>query len=249
MSDTYRHISALIHGDFGSGKTMAAGGFPGPALVFDCEGGFEDVPGIRRVHWDPRTEPVPEFKPDEDDLFIMVDVREWSTLNAAYDYIVTRQLKVESVIFDSLTEMQRQLQESIKATGFEYWGKQLETMTKMIRRLRDMVRNNEINLCFVTSSDFETVKIETDKKSYTKAVPLLQGALRKQVAGFFDLFGFMEIDETSGKNILYLRPSRTHAAKCRLHALNLAHPEGFMAATLDPPTVSTILDIINRENV
>lgn len=246
---SYRHISALFHGDYGSGKSFAAGGFPGPALVFDCEGGFRDVPGLNRIPWNPRTEPVPEFDPD-DEPFIMVDATEWATINAAYLQLQAGKIAVDSVIFDSITEMQRQLQAQLASShsGFDYWRAQLDTFTNMIRTLRDRVRRDEINLCIVCSSDFETVKVNDQKgASYTKAVPLLQGALRKQIAGFFDVFGFFEIDEDTGNHLMWLKPAKTHSAKCRLHKVNLAYPHGAMPASIDPPTVVKILDLINDE--
>lgn len=247
---TYRHISALLHGDFGSGKSFAAGGFPGPALVFDCEGGFQDVPGIKRIEWDPLTQPPPKLTMDDENVFVMVEATEWRTINAAYHYLLQDEINVDTVIFDSITEMQRQLQDKLnnEASGFDFWRQQLETFTNMIRSLRDKVRRNQLNLCLVCSSDFEVVKVQDNKgMTYAKAVPLLQGALRKQIAGFFDVFGYLEIDVETGSRQMHLLPSRTHAAKCRLHAVNLAYPYGVMPLTINPPTIQHILDIINPE--
>ncbi len=245
----YRHLSALIHGDFGSGKTMAAGGLPGPALVFDCEGGFNDVPGIRRVFWNPVTEAPPKFSADDDDLYIMIRAKDWKTINAGLGYLRNRDILPETVIFDSVTEMQRYLKEQISTTasGYDFWDQILNSMLSAFRELRDRVDDpvHPINLCVVCSSDFESVK--TGENKITKAVPLLQGALRKQIAGLFDVFGFMAISEDDGKNWMYLRPTRTFAAKCRLHAVNLKYPHGAMPATLDPPTLMTILDLINKK--
>lgn len=250
MSDKYRHASFLLHGDFGTGKTMAAGGLPGPALVFDCEGGFNDVPGIRRVEWNPVTQPPPKFTEEDDDLFVMIRAKDWQTLNAGLGYLRSREVKPETVIFDSATEMQRILKDKLTAsgtTGFDFWDQVLSSMLKAFRELRDRVDDpiNPINLCVVCSSDFEAVK--TGDAKVTKAVPLLQGALRKQIAGLFDVFGFMTISEDDGKNWMYLRPGRTYAAKCRLHVVNLAYPQGAMQATLDPPTLMTILKLINSD--
>lgn len=231
-----RRIIVAVHGWWGSGKTWFAHTAPGPRLVFDMEGGSEDVQ-VHRLYWLPKTntlvdenDDLAEWSDVTEDTSVIVHIEDFGLVTWLLNYLEAGNHPFNSVIFDSFTESQKQIKQKVAKPGDEYdpnavfdmqaWGRLLNNGELVIRRLRDLTKrsaNRRVNVIVVMGSDTESVPVR----------PLLQGALRKSLAGFFDLEGYLytatnkETQEVA--RIMQTNPSAEAEAKCRLHRLNEAH--------------------------
>ena len=97
MSQT---LAAVIHGESGSGKSYFGGSAPGPRLILDAEGGSRFIKNNKRkIMWDPLTEKPPVNDGSWDACF--VQVLNWKTLHAAYQWLASGQHEFKSVVIDS----------------------------------------------------------------------------------------------------------------------------------------------------
>lgn len=239
-----RRIMMAVHGWWGSGKTWLAHTSPGPRLVLDMEGGSEDVP-VPIVEWDATTSGIPTGLTD--DTSVVVDIQDYAVLTELLRTLKTGNHPFESVVLDSLTEQQKLLKTRVARPGSEYdpnavfdqqaWGRLLNNGELVMRQLRDLTRKGaakRINCVVVMGSDTESIPIK----------PLLQGALRKSLAGFFDLEGFLYTainnDTKEEARVLQISPTPEAEAKCRLHLLKLAH-----GTHIINPDIREILAVIN----
>lgn len=239
-----RHISILIHGWWGAGKSWLAASAPGPRLVIDTEGGFYDTPG-RIVPWDPHRQEVPhDLHPDDS---VVVDVRDWGTLEEVRQILKRGEHPFKSVIVDSLHELQDQLKRAVAVPGEEYnpnavfqqqaWGRLLNNMALFLRDLRDLTRPtavHPVHVVLVSGSDDELIP----------AKPLLEGKARKIVIGFYDVVGYMtEARDQNGEivRVLQINPTSTAVAKCRIHALHTKY-----GTDIPNPNLTTMIQVANE---
>lgn len=234
-----RKVAIAIHGWWGAGKSWFADTAPGPRLILDAEGGVQDTPS-NKIMWRPQDEDVPTgLGPDDS---VVVDVTSWADMDNAMRVLVSGEHEFESVILDSLTEIQKQLKDRLSAGpdalfDQQAWGKLLNNMEYLVRKLRDQTRptaKRRMNLVVITGTDEEM----------TPKPPMFQGGLRKSYAGFFDLVGYLTTHKNSDGVIerhLQLVPDGIAVAKCRLHKVSVANQQGFMVN----PSVPGILELVN----
>lgn len=239
-----RRIMMAVHGVWGGGKTWLAHTAPGPRLTIEMEGGSEDILSPI-VPWDPRTEPIPTNLTD--DTSVVVDIQDYSLVTHLLGMLESGDHPFNSVVLDSLTESQKALKTKVAKPGAEYdpnatfdqqaWGRLLNHGELVIRRLRDLTRpsaRRRVNVVVVMGSDTESIPVK----------PLLQGALRKSLAGFFDLEGYLYVatnTETKEEvRILQISPSDVAEAKCRLHKVKLQY-----GTHIINPNVRDILAVVN----
>jgi len=234
-----------IHGWWGSGKTWVMHTAPGPRLIFDTEGGSEDVP-VHQLHWDPINDKgLPEgITPDTS---VMIDVNDYNQVRGGMALLRSGQHPFESFGLDSLTESQKQLKTSVANPGEAYdpnavfdqqaWGRLLNNGELLIREMRDLTRKGAVkrmNGVVLMGSDTESMP----------AKPLLQGALRKSLAGFFDLEGYLFVathpETKEDIRVLQISPNETAEAKCRLHNVKVA-----FGSHIENPDIQAILKTIN----
>jgi hypothetical protein len=236
-SQDYRHIIVAIHGDWGSGKSWLADTAPGPRLIIDAEGGTLDTPS-KKVVWDPH-KPIPKCGKNDS---VVVSVREWGTIDLVRQVLTSGEHPFNSVVVDSLTEIQKRLKDRLSqgpeaVFDQQSWGKLLNHMELWIRELRDLTwwdSVKPINVVIVTGTDDEIVPYR----------PMFQGGLRKSYPGFFDIVGYLTVADDADKNAewhMQIRPNQIAKAKCRLHAVSVAFPQGSIPA----PTIGKILAIVN----
>jgi hypothetical protein len=228
LSD-YRRISVFIHGWWGSGKSWLATTCPGPRLILDTEGGSRDTP-TNHVPWDGRS-PLPELGKDDS---VIVDIESYG------DH------PFESVVVDSMHELQEMLKHVVATPGESYdpnavferqaWGRLKNNMGLLMRQLRDLTRpkaSKQINVVIVSGTDDEMVP----------AKPILEGGARKIVLSFYDVVGYLRTAQSQGGEevrVLQITPSPTATAKCRLHNLKAKY-----GTEIVNPSIKKMLAVVN----
>lgn len=240
----YRRISILIHGWWGAGKSWLAASAPGPRLVLDTEGGFYDTPGDHIV-WDPTT-PYPEGLTG--DSTVIVDAQSWATVEDVRDILRKTDHPFESVILDSLHELQNLLRRAVARPGEAYnpnatfemqaWGRMLNNMREFLQELRDLTRPNspkKVNVVLVSGTNDEMIP----------AKPLLEGGIRKVITGYYDVVGYLTEAKDQHQNpvrILQITPDAAAVAKCRLHNLKVKYGD-----VIPNPDIKKMIQTVNTK--
>lgn len=215
MSQT---LAAVIHGESGAGKSFFGGTVPGPRLVLDAEGGSRFIKtNKRKVYWNPLTEEPPKDDGTWDACF--VNVLNWKTLYAAYQWLASGKHDFKSVVVDSLTEVQKRLVDDIAGVDqptLQDWGTIGRNLEDMIRKFRDLTFHetrpiNVVLLCLSHLRDNETR-------------PFLKGQIELTLPAFVDVVGYLytEQSQTDGNKIdrkMLIEPVNNIIAKDRTGAL------------------------------
>jgi len=171
-------------------------------------------------------------------------VTSWSEIDNVMRVLVSGNHPFESVVVDSLTEIQKQLKDRLSQGpdalfDQQAWGKLLNNMEYLIRTLRDLTRpsaKRQIHVVVVTGTDDEMIPRK----------PMFQGGLRKSYAGYFDMVGFMSTTKNADGEIIrqmQIQPDDIAVAKCRLHSVSVAHPMG----VISQPNMGDIVRVVNNK--
>ena len=184
-----RSLTALIHGPSKAGKSSLAATAPGPRLLLDAEHGHKFLQGIKIIYWNPRTEAVPVYDGTWDTC--VVPVLTYADIESAYKVLKLGQHPFKSVILDSLTEIQAKLVEQIAGTDqmkLQQWGELNRAFSNLLRNLRDLTMH--------PTTPLEAVVITCMSKEVDgKYKPFLQGSLQHIVSYFWDVIGFIRLEE------------------------------------------------------
>jgi len=240
----YRRISIFIHGWWGAGKSWLSASAPAPRLVLDTEGGYHDTEG-KHIMWDP-TSPVPQDLDKE--TSVIVDVNEWGVIEDVMNILRSGDHPFESVIIDSVHELQDQLKRVVANPEGVYdpnavfqhqaWGRLKNNMGLLFRELRDLTRTSSpkrVNVVLVCGTDDELIPHK----------PLLEGGSRKVVTGFYDVVGYLRTAQDQKQQevrVLQITPTPTAVAKCRLHSLQLEH-----GTEIINPDIRKMLSVVNKK--
>lgn len=226
------YLNVLIYGESGVGKTTLAGSADSvpnmrPVLVIDIEGGTESL-----RHSYPEVEHV--------------RVSSWKEMQAVYDDIHRGRHDFQTVVLDSLTEIQKFDMYNIMADlaktrpdldpdipSMREWGKNLEHMRRFVRGFRDL----PINTLF-------TALVKSDKDARTGATkyrPSLSGKLADEVAAFLDIVAYYyvkQVDkEGNFQRLLLTGATDSHVAKDRTGRLPLV---------MESPTMADIYPLVQN---
>lgn len=178
-------LAAVIHGESGAGKSYFGGTTPGPRLILDAEGGSRFIKNNRRrVTWKPLTDSPPEADGTWDACF--VEVLDWQSFYAAYQWLASGKHGFKSVIIDSLTEIQKRLVDDIAGVEqptLQDWGTIGRNLEDMIRKFRDLTRHHTapINVVFLALSHLRDGETR----------PFLKGQLELSLPAFVDVVGYI----------------------------------------------------------
>lgn len=226
------YLNMLVYGDSGVGKTTLAGSADEvpdlrPVLVIDFEGGTESL--VRSY-------------PDVE----QVRVTTWDEMQAVYDELHRGKTGYQTVILDSLTEIQKfnmysimeelvadKPEREIDVPSMREWGRNLEQMRRFVRAFRDLPMNTV----------FTALKKEdkNEKTGMVTTLPSLSGKLAGEVAAFLDIVVYYymktvtEDDKKVDKRILLTSKTETIIAKDRT---------GMLPQVLVEPTMKDIFDLI-----
>jgi hypothetical protein len=224
----------LIYGDSGTGKTTLAGSadeVPAmrPVLFVDMEGGTESLrhsyPGVETVR-----------------------VTTWKEMQIVYDELYAGGHGFQTVVLDSLTEIQKFNMYTIMAAvvqkrpdldedvpSMREWGKNLEQMRKFVRAFRDLEMHTIFTALNMTDKD--------QKTGATLMKPQLSGKLANEVAAFLDIVGYYYVkqigagDDMEFKRLLLTQKTDQQVAKDRT---------GLLPMVMEQPTMKSIYDTLSN---
>ena len=171
MTATALGLSIIVHGPSKAGKSRFAATAPSPRLILDAESGSRFVPG-RKVGWDPRTQAPPTSDGTWDTC--LVPVHDYDTITAALHWLQSGQHPFNSVVIDSVSEVQQRAMDSIVGIDpmkIQDWGTLLRMVSDTVRKFRDLVSHP-------THPLYAVVYIAMTTQRDGKWRPLVQGQLR-----------------------------------------------------------------------
>lgn len=231
--DRHMTFNMLIYGDAGVGKTHLAGSADDvPAmrkvLHLDCESGANTL----RSAW-PNVE--------------VLQINNWAELTQVYHAIFAGGHDYNTVIVDSLTELNDYCIDSVAAEARERkpesfddvleirdWNKVATRMIRMIRMFRDL----PLNTIFVAH-----MTEEQDKRSgRLLKQPLLSGQLKKKLPAIPDLVLYQYVAEVEGEQKRLLLTQKTETCVAKARGVDMPAVLGLE----EPATMQTLYDYVER---
>lgn len=179
-----RALSILAFSDTKVGKSTFGNTAPAPRLMLDAEAAYRFLPG-RKIFWNPMRDQPPQH--DGTWEICVVIIRDYATMIRAVDWLEFGQHSFESVVVDSISEVQKRCREQVSsgdpAMDQRKWGEILFHMEGLIRRLRDLTEHPTKPL---TAIVLTAMAEERDGKWR----PYVQGQLRTTMPYFIDIVGY-----------------------------------------------------------
>lgn len=197
-----RSLSILAHGLSKVGKSTFAATSPRPVLYLDVEGGTRFLP-LTKVMWDPLTQAPPEC--DGTWEAAVVVVRDYAAVPAAFRWLESGQHCFESVVIDSISELQQRLVDQISQRAqmqMQDWGQVFREFIGLMRDFHTLTMHPTKPLQSVV---FVSMSKTDDNNVYQ---PLAQGQSKNYLPYIVDILGALTvesgIDHTTGM------PTTTH---------------------------------------
>lgn len=179
----------LIHGPSKAGKSTLAATAPYPRLMLDVEFGHKFLP-INVKYWDPLRDEPPVADGTWDTC--VVAVRDYETVLRAYQWLQLGRHQFRSLVIDSISELQVKCVDQIAGSEqmkMQHWGELLRHMGGLLRDLRDLTMHptNPLEAVILTAMSKENGE--------GKARAYLQGQLATQAPYFYDVLGYLRVEE------------------------------------------------------
>jgi SepF-like predicted cell division protein (DUF552 family) len=234
VADRQPHFNMMLYGRSGVGKTYLSGSsYDVPemrrVLYIDVEGGAMTL-----------RKPFPQIE--------IVRVTTWSDVQHIYDELYAGGHGFQTVILDSLTEIQKfnmgEIMRKLVDTNEERdmdvpslreWGKNLEQIRRFVRAFRDL----PINVVF-TALERE----DKDRMNRPIKLPSLSGKMAQEVAAFLDIVLYYNVKEVEGEKgkeqlrVLQSMATESTIAKDR---------SGSLPPVMVGPTMEQLYDFIIRK--
>lgn len=177
FSPVSQKLKVLIYGPSGAGKTRFAATAPNPIFA-SAEAGLLSTVGTGK-------------KIDYAAIRTLEDLKELLTFLQRQDH------KYETVVIDSITEINEIIKEGIEEKNnrgmqLQDWG----TLQKQIKELLRDFRSLDMHVIFIAQ---ETV--QQDDAKITKILPSLNGKSATEIAYFMDIVGYAYIDKNNEHKI------------------------------------------------
>lgn len=189
MSEIQRSLTVMVYGESKVGKSTFAVTAPYPRLMLDVEGGHRFLP-IQVKYWDPLREEPPVADGSWDT--VVVPVRDYDTVLKTYQWLQMGNHHFNSLIIDSISELQVKAMDSIAGTEqmkMQQWGELLRHMGALLRDLRDLTMHPTKPLEAVVLTAMSRVTQDGKHRPY------LQGQLAIQAPYFYDILGALAVEE------------------------------------------------------
>lgn len=186
---TSRALSVLVYGHSKAGKSHLSTTAPYPRLLLDVESASRFLLHLNKIEWDPLTEPPPVADGSWDTC--VVNVHKFEVAKKAYEWLLSGKHQFRSVIVDSISELQVKAQEHVNGRSqmqIQHWGQLLAEIGFLARDLRDLTTNriNPLEAVVITATLISEEGIQK---------PYLQGKIASQLPYFFDVCGYLYIDQ------------------------------------------------------
>jgi hypothetical protein len=179
----------LVFGPSKSGKSTLGATAPYPRLLLDVEFGHKFLP-ISVKYWDPMRDDPPVADGTWDTC--VVAVRNYDTVLKAYSWLQTGRHQFRSLIIDSISELQVKCIDQVAGAEqmkMQQWGELLRHMGGLCRDLRDLTMHPSNPLEAVVLTAMSRQGQDGREHAY------LQGQLAVQVPYFFDVLGYLRVEE------------------------------------------------------
>lgn len=169
-------IKALVYGASGCGKTVLGSTAPKPIFA-SAEGGLLSI-----------KDKNPQF----------VEIKSYKDLQELLNFLQTQKHDFETVIIDSITEVNDIIKMDIekrtgKAMQLQDWGELAKKIKALFRGFRDL----PLHVIFIAQE-----MSEMDEGVVTKIIPSLNGKAATEIAYFMDIVGYLMIDKTGERKLL-----------------------------------------------
>lgn len=182
-------LSFVVHAGAKVGKTSLISTAPKPILVIDADGGGTKFLPNRRIFWDPRQGPPPQWDGTWD--MCVVNAFEWSLVELVSSYLVTGHHQFASLAVDSLTELQVKCKKNMRGSDvmrIQDYGVLLARMDDVITSWRDLTQHPTNPLSVVA---FITETQQRDGKYR----PYLEGRIATRLPYKCDLYGYLYAED------------------------------------------------------
>jgi AAA domain len=233
-----RALSLLIFGGPKSGKSTLAVTAPAPRLLLDVEYGARFLP-IVPVKWDNLNNSPPEYDGTWDTA--VVNVQNFDDVQKVYKWLKSGKHPFNSVIIDSISELQQRLIEKISnrmQMQTQDWGTVLRDFMGLMRDFRDLTEHRTNPMTAVVLLAMAV----PDKDGRMR--PFAQGQSRIMLPYLFDILGAMHVDTWEPEpglpqsvHRLLIGPNRTYETGTRVDAK-------LIGGYVDNPTIPMLLDTI-----
>ena len=231
VAESPEFINMLVYGNPGAGKTVLSGSADAvpelrPTLILDVEGG---------------TFSIRERFPDVE----VVRVQTWPDMQRVYDALYKMDHEYQTVVLDSLTEMQKFSMYRIMADvlkehpdrdpevpSIREWGKNIEQIRRLVRAFRDLPMNTIFTALATTDKDNKTGAVVTR--------PSLSGKLAMEVGGFVDIMLYMNTKVVDGELIRLVQSVGTDSVIAKDRSDNLP-------SVVENPDMQILYDHIFKE--
>lgn len=199
-------LSFLIHAHSKVGKTTLAATSPPPICMIDAEGGSKFLPlseslaamygrPIQMIGWNPMQGPPPRYDGTWD--ICVVNVRDWQTVVMVYTWLLQAEHDFQSLVVDSITEIQRRCKAALKGTDamkIQDWGSLLTEMDTIIRGMRDLTLHPVRPLKVVVFI------AESRANQAGKLKPYMQGQIEVALPYWMDVVGYLSTEMAPDAN-------------------------------------------------
>ena len=175
---TSHKIKALVYGASGSGKTTFAGTAKN-AIFASAEGGLLSI-----------ADKLPNY----------VEIKSLQDLKDLHLYLKTQPHNFETVVIDSITEINDIIKSDIekrtgKAMQLQDWGTLAKDIKTILRNFRDL----PMHVLFIAQ---EMVDEKDENGTASKVVPSLNGKASTEIAYFMDIVGYVYITKTGDHKVI-----------------------------------------------
>lgn len=232
VSEQQRYFNMLIYGNSGAGKTRLAGSADAVpelrrVLFIDVEGGTLTL----------RNTPYKEIE--------VIRIKSWQDMESVYNELYAKPDMFNTVIIDSLTEIQKMSMDRIMrrlveeneerdadVPGVREWNINIEQTRKYVRKFRDLPMNTIFTALEHSEKNMRTGSI--------KRKPSLSGKVKDEVAAFLDIVVYLYTKEVGENNVRLLLTGNTEdtVAKDRSNQLPML---------IENPTMEAIYSHLYKE--
>lgn len=186
-------VKALVYGKPGTGKTTFASTAP-KALFLSAEGGLLSIAAKN-----------PDY----------VEIKSLANLKEALLYLKTQKHDYQTVVIDSITEINEIIKTEIAnrnghAVQKHEWSEVQDKIKQIARGFRDL----PLHVLFLAGE-----VTERDDEKIATINPSLNGKSSSEISGYMDIVGYLSIDRATGYRKIYVKSSASLATKDRGNVL------------------------------